>query len=398
MVSIQGATAPSGPTLLPPLRSRRLLASHAYRLGYAAAGVGFLLLVLGFVSASVVPPVLYFDRFSGYDPPFEAIAGLLLIALSFRIRDRSPVAWLFSILAPILTVSVAILSPNVCSVTSAVAATALVMALFPYRGGFFRGSATGPEATQLMVIVAALITILFGVVGSRSFGGQFRPAIRGWGEGIYFTIATISTNGTVYQPASDAARWFTTLLILFGVGTFLSAVVVLFLPFLERRLERIARRLERAQMEDLDGHVIICGVSAEARATADALRGQGIRAVMISLDAPVVERLRAEGYRAHFGDSSSEEELVAVGVGRARALVAAGDSDAENLLTVITARGMQPKLRIVAVASASSSLAKFRKAGADDAISLVSVAAELVSAAALRTASGAHSVLPPATS
>jgi voltage-gated potassium channel Kch len=50
---------------------------------------------------------------------------------------------------------------------------------------------------------------------------------------------------------------------------------------------------------------------------------------------------------------------------------------------VITARGLQPKLRIVAVGSAPSSLAKLRKAGADEAISIVTVAAQLISAAAL---------------
>ncbi len=352
-------------------------------LGALAAGIGLLLLVLGVASATFLPLNIYRDSFAGYDPPFDAVAGLLLIALSFRIRDRSPVAWIFSILAPVLTDGIALLSPNPYSIVAAIAATALVAVLYPYRSGFFRGSATGPEATQLLVVVAALITMLFGMVGSRELGAEFAPPIRGWIESLYYTVATVSTNGANYTPLTNDARWFSILLILFGVGTFLSAVVVLFLPFLERRLERIASRLERAQMEELSDHVIICGTSAEGRATADALRAQGVRAVLISLDGPVVERLKAEGYRTHVGDPSSEEELAAVGIARARALIASGDSDAENLLTVITARSLQPKIRIVAVGTASSSLAKLRKAGADEAISLVTVAAQLVSAAAL---------------
>lgn len=362
-----------------------ILVSRATTLAWFAAGVGCVLVLLGFVSAAASPPNLYSDSFSGYDPPFEVIAGLLLLALSFRIRERSPVARLFSLLAPGLTVSIAVLSPNVLSIGAAVLTSALVAVLYGYRGGFYRGSVTGPESTQLLVIVAALITVLFGMVGSRYLGSQFTPApgIQGWVESLYFTVATVSTNGSNYTPFTNTARWFTTLLILFGVGTFLSAVVVLFLPFLERRLERIARRLERSQMEDLSAHVIICGASPEGRATADNLRAQGVRAVLISLDIPAVERLRAEGYRTHLGDPSSEDELQAVGISRARALVAAGDSDAENLLTVITARGMQPKLRIVAVGTAPSSLAKLRKAGADEAISLLTVAAQLVGAAAL---------------
>jgi voltage-gated potassium channel len=375
---------PIDPDARPP-SARPLLTLRAPALAVMAAAIGVVLFVLGVLSAAHPPSDLYANRFTGYDPPFDAVAGLLLVALSFRIRDRSPVAWIFSLLAPVLTVFIAVLSPNVFSVSAAIAATVLVAVLYPYRGGFFRGSATGPEATQLLVVVAALITVLFGMVGSRWLGSEFSPApgIQGWVESLYFTIATVSTNGTNYTPNTDTARWFATLLILFGVGTFLSAVLVLFLPFLQRRLERIGNLLERAQMEDLGEHVIICGASPEGRATADALRAQGVRAVLVALDVPAIERLRSEGYRARVGDPSSEEELRTVGIARARALVAAGESDAENLLTVITARGLQPKLRIVAVGSIPSSLAKLRKAGADEAISLVTVAAQLVSAAAL---------------
>ncbi|MGA8302778.1 MAG: NAD-binding protein [Thermoplasmata archaeon] len=355
------------------------------------AAVGGLLFILGLLSATYPPVDFYQDALAGCDPPFDAVAGLLLLAVSFRVRDRSPVAWIFAILAPGLTVSIAVLSPNVFSIAAGAAATILVALLYPNRVGFYRGSATGPEATQLLVVVAALVTGLFGVVGSRLLAGQFLPPPGipgGWVESLYYTIATVSTNGTNFTPATVQARLFTTLLILFGVGTFLSAVVVLFLPFLEQRLERIANRLERSQMEEITDHVIICGTSPEGRATADELSDHGVRSILLSLDAPVIDRLRTEGYRTHLGDPSSEEDLQAVGVTRARALVAAGESDAENLLTVITARGMQPRLRIVAVGSGAPSLAKLRRAGADEAISLVTVGARLVSAAALETRAG----------
>jgi len=381
------AATTSGP---PARRPAPSLAVRASRLAVLAAGIGLFLVLLGLLSATLLPVEFYPDSLAGYDPPFDVVAGLILVAISFRIRDRSPVAWLFSLLAPALTISIAIASPNVFSISAAVAATGLVAALYPYRQGFYRGSATGPEATQLLVVVAALITVLFGTVGSRWLRSQFSPELtnKGWVESLYFTIATISTNGTIYQPVTDDAWWFTILLILFGVGTFLTAVVVLFLPFLERRLERIAERLERSQMEELSDHVIICGVSAEGRATADALRSQSVRSVLLSTDLGAVERVRNDGYRVHHGDPASEDDLRAVGIDRARALIAAGDSDGENLLTVITARGLQPRLRIVAVGTAPASLAKLRKAGADEAISLVTVAAQLVSHAALETRSG----------
>jgi voltage-gated potassium channel len=352
-------------------------------IGVLTAVVGAAVFFLGLASSILVEPDIYRDFLTGYDPPFDAIAGLLLVAVSLRIRDRSPVAWLFSLLAPALTIFIAVFSPNLYSITAAGASTIVVALVYPYRAGFYRGSATGPQATQLLVVVAALVTLLFGMVGSRFLAGEFAPMIGGWGDSLYFTVSTISTNGSNYIPVTDTARLFTVLLILFGVGTFLTAVVVLFLPFLERRLEAIAERLERAQMEDLHDHVIVCGTNAEALATADSLRELGVRSVMLSTDQKTVDLLRAEGYRTHLGDPSSEEVLRNVGLDRSRALVAAMDSDAENLLAVFTARGMRPNLRIVAVAKQLALEGKLKKAGANEVISLVGVAAKLVSAAAL---------------
>jgi voltage-gated potassium channel len=381
---------------IPRTASRRPpLAYRSRAISLLTAGVGALLLVLGFLSARFVEPTVFRDAFTGYDPPFDAIAGLLLLALSIRIGERTPVAFLFSLIAPALTIFIAVASPNLFSIAAAGASTVLIAVIYPYRVGFYFGSSTGPEATQLLVVVAALLTMLFGMVGSRWLSDQFSPHIGGWGDSLYFTVATISTNGTNFTPIGDSSRLFTVVLILFGVGTFLSAVVVLFLPFLERRLAAITVRLERAQMEDLHDHVIICGTTSEARATADSFRELGVRSVILSNDGPTVEALRGEGYRTHRGDPSSEEALAAVGLTRARALVATQESDAENLLTVITARGMSPTIRIVAVATQAHSLSKLQKAGANEAISVVSVAAKLVSAAALDRAGASTSSTGP---
>jgi voltage-gated potassium channel len=391
MDSVTGSAGWDATGADPPARRRPVpwLYQGTY-LGVATASVGFVVMVLGFLSAAYPTSEIYPDALSGFDPPFDVIAGILLIALSIRIRERRAVAWLFSLIAPALTIFIGVASPNAFSISAAVGTTALVTLIYPYRAGFYRGVATGPEATQLMVVVAALLTMLFGTVGARRLGNQFAPSpgIRGWVEAVYFTVSTISTNGSNYTPITEDARWFTIALILLGVGTFLSAVVVLFLPFLERRLERIAARLERAQMEDLSGHVIVCGVSAEARATVESLRGAGVRAVILSTDSNALELLKAEGYRSLAGEPSSEEALRAVGIERARALVAADPSDAENLLTVITARGLVPSLRIVAIAASPQTLAKLRRAGANEAISVVTEAARLLTSAALTPAGG----------
>ena len=373
---------PSKATDPPP--SRRLpLAYRPPAIGFLTAFAGLAVLALGLLSVEFAPHPVYTDLFTGAEAPFDATAGLLLLGLSPRIRDRSPIAWLFSLLAPTLTAFIAILSPNAFSIASAAIAMGVVAFIYPYRAGFYRGLAVGPEATQLAVLVAALLSVLFGLVGAHLLAGQFTPTIGGWSGALFFTISTISTTGSPYSPTTDAARDFETLLILLGVGTFLTAVLVLFLPFLERRLRSIAVRLERTQMEDLKDHIIICGLSPEACESAAALRELGIRTVLLSPDEKHAEVVRGQGYRTHIGDPSSEEVLRFVGLARARAFVAALDSDAENLLAVITARGLRPDLRIVAVAKHAQSLPKFEKAGANRTINTVQVAARLVSTAVL---------------
>jgi voltage-gated potassium channel len=367
-------------------------------LSVAAAATGLILIGLGIASAAYPFPELYRDPFAGYDPPFAVVAGLVLIVLAPRVLERTPFAWLFSLLAPILTSVAAVLSPNVYSVAGAVASIVFVGAIFPYRSGFYRGLAQSPRATELAVIVAGLLSLLFGTVGARWLGGEFQPNIRGWAQALYFTVTTVSTNGSTIEPATNTARLFVVALILLGVGTFLSAIVVLFIPFVERRLSGLTARLERAQMQELEDHVIVCGASAEAHATARALRAAGARAVILSSDSQALELLRSEGFRTHLGDPSAEDDLKEVGIERARALIVAQASDAENLLTVITARAIQPSLRIVAIASSDSSLPKLRRAGASEAVSVVGVAAQLMSSAALETTSGdgphPHTILP----
>ncbi len=355
-------------------------------LGWAAAATGFALLFLAFADALHPLREFYRGGFAGFDPPFDAISGILLIVLSFRIRERSPVAWVFSLIAPLLTGAIAILSPDLFSIPAALAATAYVVVLYPYRGAFYRGSATGPDAVGLMVVMVALLSLLFGVVGARRLGGEFSPPIQDWGQAIYFTVTTISTNGSNINPTTGTAQWFVVALILLGVGTFLSAIVVLFLPFLEHRLELIGHRLERAHRQELGHHVIGCGAGPEAAAAARTLREQGVPVVVVSQDVKLLEALKVEGLRTHVGDPSSEEDLKLVGIERARSIVVCQDSDAANLLTVITARALQPQLRIVAAAMSDQSLPKLRRAGATEAISVVGVAAQLMSAAALDNA------------
>jgi voltage-gated potassium channel len=69
------------------------------------------------------------------------------------------------------------------------------------------------------------------------------------------------------------------------------------------------------------------------------------------------------------GDGHTEEILERARIDRAKGLVAAVTSDAENLYIVLTARGLRPDLKIIARASEEEATPKLLRAGATQVVS-----------------------------
>jgi voltage-gated potassium channel len=92
------------------------------------------------------------------------------------------------------------------------------------------------------------------------------------------------------------------------------------------------------------------------------------------------------GWLAVEADASQEEVLKRVGIHRARALIAAVGTDAENVYTVLTARVMQPNLFIIARVEADDAEHKLKRAGADRVISPYLIGATHIVQTALRPA------------
>jgi voltage-gated potassium channel len=76
-----------------------------------------------------------------------------------------------------------------------------------------------------------------------------------------------------------------------------------------------------------------------------------------------------QGFLAVEADGSNEDVLRRVRIDRARGLIAAVSTDAENVYTVLTARLLKPDLFIVGRAETEDSRAKLKRAGADRVVS-----------------------------
>src|SRR4029453_10254314 len=108
--------------------------------------------------------------------------------------------------------------------------------------------------------------------------------------------------------------------------------------------------------------------------------------VIVDRSSDKVSEANGRGHLAVEGDASREDTLKHLGIDRARGLVAAGGTDAENVYAVLTARVLKPELFIIARAEGEESISKLKKAGADRVISPYRIGAVQIAQTALRPA------------
>jgi voltage-gated potassium channel len=210
------------------------------------------------------------------------------------------------------------------------------------------------------------LTIALAVLASVMVAGTVGYLILGFGflDALYQTVTTVTTVGfREVQPLSDAGKIFTIALIVVGVGTALYTLGVIIETLLEGQLPEVfgRRRMER-KITGMHDHVVVCGWGRVGRAIARDLAAMGSRPVVVDND-PI--RVGDVPYPAVLGDATDDEVLGRAGVQRARALVAALDTDAGNLFVTLSARALRPELFIVARVRLEENEDKLRRAGAD---------------------------------
>lgn len=189
-------------------------------------------------------------------------------------------------------------------------------------------------------------------------------------EALYMTIITLSTVGFAeVKPLSDGGRIFTIILILSNLVTF--AYVVSQLPsfFLDGDFIRNYKLYKmKNAIKDLKGHVIVCGFGRNGQEAAKIFHNG-------KKDFVVVERTNTRLDELEFpvpfyivDDATRDESLIEAGIKNASALLTTLPDDAANLFVVLTARELNPKIKIISRASNDSSVKKIKTAGADNVI------------------------------
>ena len=235
--------------------------------------------------------------------------------------------------------------------------------------------ASDSQLPRILVRINWAIGILLalGVVGTCGFyfaGGERAN----WSDAVYMTLITISTvgYGEIVHIDGFGERLFAGLMSIAGLGTLTFLFTSLTVFFLEKDLDRsLRRRRMEKRIKKLQHHFIVCGFGRVGRNVAHELQSTGRHFVAIDMEEArfTDNRDKFPGLLYLHGDASDDDLLLGADIEEARGVFAVTGDDSRNLMIVITAKQINPHVRVVARAQETRNVEKMRKAGADAIVS-----------------------------
>ncbi len=216
----------------------------------------------------------------------------------------------------------------------------------------------------VLVATGPVVLVVAGIVGYLSFG--YSPWVA-----VAMTLLTLTTVG--FAPVSHLSTGvlvFTAGLAILGVSLFVVILGLAATAVVEGRVGLFSRsRRMRQRVDELRGHFIVCAYGRVGRATARELEAAGVPFVVVDSKAELEADLERDALCYLIGDASDEPVLRQAGIDRARGLICAVDSDAENVFITIVARSLRPDMLIVARAAREHSADRLFRAGATHVVS-----------------------------
>ena len=310
--------------------------------------------------ADLVPPAA--ARIAGFT---GAMTGFLMLVSTYGLRRRYRVAWYTTVVLLPVTAFQGLVQSSVLSLPLvALSLLSLPVVLANWR--YFPRS-VNMTTTQLASLAAIVGVQTYGTVGTYALRDEF-DGVETALDAFYFTLVTASTVGYGDIAATTQfGRLFSMSVLLTGVASFGVALGTLLGPLIEARLATALGNMSERELETLDDHYIVVGYGDLTEPIIESLGDQS--AVVVIQDEDEARRLRDRGYQVVTADPSDEEPLQRLHIERAAAFIAATDDDAQDALSILTARELNPDLRIVASATDRENVPKLRRAGADAVLS-----------------------------
>ncbi len=207
---------------------------------------------------------------------------------------------------------------------------------------------------------------------------------------IAATVSTFVTYSTLgygdILPQTENAKIFSVSMVIIGLGSFIAAMTVLVGPMMEKRMKGVLRIMSRFQ--NIIDHVVICGYSNVSESIIDELQQRHVPYLVVEDRQDIVLHLQNKGHDVIAGTATTTETLERANLKKARAIVAAFDSDSVNTLVALTASEYRKTakgsaFRIIVRVEDEGNIEKVRNAGADEVISPSTIGGRLMAKRAL---------------
>lgn len=200
---------------------------------------------------------------------------------------------------------------------------------------------------------------------------------------VYFTMITVSTVGYGdIVPVSTRARLLDALVITpIRLGIWILFLGTAYQLIIRQYME--GYRMAKLQ-ETLSRHIIICGFGHTGMSAAKELMARGVKAEQILVIDTLEERVRLAGslgFAAFQADASQEAVLGDAAIDKAKAVIIAAGRDDSSALTLLTARHLNPTVRIIVSAKEEEKVKLFKQGGADAIVSPATFGGYIIAAA-----------------
>ena len=308
------------------------------------------------------------------------VTGFVMLASAFGMRRGLRAAWYSTALLLPLTAIQGIVQSSPYSVPLVVVSLVALPVVVLGRRHFDREvELSTPQIAATMALGGVLG---YGTVGTYALADEF-DGVETPFDAFYYTLVTASTVGYGdVTPTTQTARAFASSVVVLGTATFAIALATLLGPAIEARVASALGKMTETQLELLEDHVIVLGYGELTEPILSELDGK-TEFVVVTPNAQRAAELGDRGMNVLTADPSDQEPLERVGIERARAVVAATNNDAEDALAVLTARQLNPDVRIVAAATERENVDKLKRAGADTVISPATIGGHLLVRSAL---------------
>lgn len=300
------------------------------------------------------------------------ITGFAMLGSGFALRNGYRVGWYSTAVLLPLTAIQGLMQASVLSFPLVALSVLSMPALVINRGRFDRPYS--PSPTQLAAGAALVSAVAYGTVGSYALRDQFE-GVETIVDAFYFTVVTASTvgYGDIHPgagPESDIAQLFVLSALVMNVAAFAVALGVLLTPAIEAQLSKALGKMTDKQIDLLDDHVLVLGYGDLTEPILEELTERGgVEYAVVTTDETAARQLGEREIPVSTADPSDVEPLERVNIEGARAVVVATENDAHDALAILTARQLNPGVRIVAAATQRENVDKLRRAGADQVIS-----------------------------